>query len=382
MSTETPTRSSNRRATLWTWIIGGGLFAVLVWLAWPADSGIPLDPRSTGATGTAGILAALEDLGADVSITGRAPETTGPVVVVFDDHLTDQQRFELSDWVERGGRLVLFDPVSPLNPVSDYERFLTDQFGAIDVPPGCELLDEYVPEVRSEGWLIMQPTAGTTESCFVVGDGYGLLVEEVGEGQIVITGVTDALLNVNIRDRGHARLAAALFTPEGADGVVEVLWDDPDGPRTIGGDVALLDLAPTGARAAGGLLIAAALVYALSRARRHGQPVEEELAVRVPGSELALAIGDLLQRHGQVDAAARRLRADARAEAARALALPADVPPDVLVEVLAARYADLEGAAVTLLDRPVDDDEELQQVAAAIARLRRRLLGRPPTGDH
>ena len=65
---------------------------------------------------------------------------------------------------------------------------------------------------------------------------------------------------------------------------------------------------------------------------RLGPPVAERLPVRVPASELALAIGDLLGRHGHRDAAAARLRADLRVEVARALHVPVDTPPDVLVD--------------------------------------------------
>jgi hypothetical protein len=375
----TTTADTRRLPRAVPWLAGGLILAGMLWLAYPSDSGVFLDPRSTGASGTAGILAALEDVGVEVTITGEIPDDHATVVVVFSDHLTDGQRVDLAHWVEAGGRLVLLDPRSPLNPVTDLELLITDTFGAIDVEPGCDLLDGYVSEVRSIGWLIMPASPTTSDACFVIGDGYGLVTEAVGDGQITVTGVSDALVNTNIRDQDHARLAAALFAPAASDGgaSLAVLWDDPDGPRTLGGDVALLDLAPTGARAAGGLLIAAAVVYAWSRARRHGGVVVEEAAVRVPGSELALAIGDLLQRHDHVNEAARRLRDDARAEVAHALSMPGDTPADVLVEILAAHYPDLEGLSVTLLDRPLRRGEDLQRLAGSIARLRRRLRGGP-----
>lgn len=366
-----------RVGTMLPWIVGGLILAGLVWLAFPSDSGLFLDPRSTGASGTAGILDALEDVGVDVAITGRVPDDHDTVVAVFEDHLTDGQRVELGQWVEAGGRLVLLDPRSPLSPVTDIEMLITDTFGAIDVAPDCPLLDGYVTEVRSVRWMIMPTSPSTTAACFLIGEGYGLVAEPVGSGEIVVTGIADALINANIRDRGHARLAAALLAPDASEGSARlaVLWDDPDGPRTLGGDVDLLDLVPTGTRAAGGLLVAAAVVFALSRARRHGGVVDETPAVRVPGSELALAIGDLLQRHEHVDEAARRLRTDVRGDVARALSLPADTPPDVLVEILATRYPDLQGLPSVLLDRPIESDDDLRRLAGSIARLRARLRG-------
>lgn len=378
--TAPPTRATTgRTGRILPWVVGGLILVGLLWLAYPNDSGVFLDPRSTGAVGTAAILDALEETGVEVAITGRVPDDLETVVLVPVDHLTDEQRVALARWVEDGGRLVLLDPRSPLSPVTDMEMLITDTFGPVDVTAGCPLLDGYVTEVRSVQWMIMPESASTSAACFLIGDGFGLVVEQVGAGQIAVTGIADAFANANIGSQDHARLAAALLAPDASEGDarVEVLWDDPDGPRTLGGDVELLDLIPTGARAAGGLLIAAAVVYALSRARRNGGVVDESPAVRVPGSELALAIGDLLQRHEHLDEAARRLRADARADVARALSLPADTPPDVLVEVVANHFPDLEGLPAVLLDRPVEADEELRRVAGSIARLRRRMRGGP-----
>jgi hypothetical protein len=98
--------------------------------------------------------------------------------------------------------------------------------------------------------------------------------------------------------------------------------------------------------------------------------------VRVPASELALAIGDLLGRHGHRRDAADRLRGDLRREVARALHVPADTPPDVLVELLAERVPgdlDADGLRAALLDGPVPDDDALVAVAASLARVRARV---------
>lgn len=365
-----------RRSTVVAIALAGVVVVGLVWLVRPTGSGTSLDPRGTDAVGTAAMLRLVEQLGAEVDIAAEVPaDDQTRTLVVLADRLDDTVRDRVLGRVRDGDRLVLFDPTSPLNPVPITQQLVTDTFGVLGRAPDCPLLDGIADRVESARWVVLDPGPDATASCFSVADGWGLAVQPLGRGEVAVTGAVDALVNRTIGEADHAALAAALLAPEGA-GRVTVLWD-----ATIGGDTALLDLLPRRVVVALWLLGAAAVVYALGRARRLGPPVPERLPVRVPASELALAIGELLGAHGHRDAAASRLRADLRREVARAVHAPADTPPDVLVELVAERAAtdlDVDGLRVALLDAPVRDDDTLVAVTAALARVRARVR-RPAT---
>ena len=350
----------------------------LVWLVRPSGDGVPLDPRGTGPTGTAAMLRLADELGADVAVGGAPAEgAPGQTIVVLVDRLDDATRDQVAAEVRGGARLVLFDPGSPLNPVPITGELFTDTLGVLGREPACDLLAGVADRVESARWVVLDPPADATATCFPVGDGNGLVSVPMGRGEVVVTGAVDALVNRQLGEADHAQLAAALLAPDGT-GQVTVVWD-----ASVGGDTPLLSLLPDGVVQALWLLAAAAAVLALARARRHGPPVAERLPVRVPASELALAIGDLLGRGGHRDAAVRRLREDLRVEVARALHVPADTPPDVLVELLVDRLVDdaldPEGVRTALLDGPVPDDAALVAVTAALARVRARV--RRPAGS-
>lgn len=356
-----------RRSTILAILAAALLLAGVVWLARPTGEGVALDPRGTGARGTAAMFRVLEQVGADVEVTAELPSGTDQTIVVLADRLDDAQRDQVRERVRDGARLVLFDPLSPLNPAEMQGVLATDILGVLGEAPRCDLLDGVADRVESARWAVLAAPDATAR-CFPVGEGHGLVAVPMGEGEVVVTGAVDALVNRELDDADHGQLAVALMAPSGT-GQVTVLWD----ARIGGGEVALLDLVPDSAKRAFWVLVAAAVLYALVRARRLGRPVAERLPVRVPASELALAIGDLLGHGGHRDAAAGRLRADLRREVALALHLPVDTPPDVLVEVLAERAGDgldREGLRVALLDGPVPDDQSLVAVTAALARVR------------
>jgi hypothetical protein len=344
-----------------------GLFVLV-----PTDDDTALDPRSRGPRGTAALREVLTELGASVQVTAEVPGDVADVTVWLPaDRLSDPTRAQLDAWVRRGGRLVLTDPASPLNPAPALGQLVTDTFGAVGRSPDCDLLDGFVTEVESSRWVQLDADEARV-TCF--GDGAqaaSLVVVDVGDGEVVVTGAVDALTNAALGKASNGRFGVALLAPSGT-GDVEVLWDASLG----GGDTPLLSLLPDGLILGAWVAAAAVVVFAWSRARRVGAPVTERVPVRVPGSELVLAIGELLERHGHRDAAAVRLRDDLRGDVAVALSLPRDTPADVLAEVVVDRVApDLDPAAVAgiLTDGPVADDDAFAALAAASARLRRRL---------
>jgi hypothetical protein len=365
-----------RRSTMIALAAGVVVLAVAVWFTRPVGDGVPLDPRGTDPTGTAALMRTIDRLGADVTITGEVPARTDVVLVVLADRLGDDRRQEVRLLVERGARLVLFDPRSDLNPVAAGPVMFTDLFGPLSQPALCDLFRGVADRVASARWTPLTADADTTAECFPIEDGFGVIVQQVGQGEVVVTSAVDALINREIATGDHASFGVALLAPEANEDVV-VLWDAVIG----GGDQALLDLVPDGPRRAFWVAMLGVVLYVLYRARRLGQPVAERLPVRVPASELALSIGDLLARHGHRDAAAARLRADLRSEVAAALHLPVDTPPDVLVELVAQRAGDdldPAGIRLALLDGPVPDDDALVRITGALSRVRTRMHAGSP----
>lgn len=355
-----------------TRIIGSVLvvvvLAAIVWVARPGVSGTPLDPRGTDQVGTAAIIETVRELGTPVDITGRVPDDA-TTIVVLADRLDEQVRDDIRAHVRAGGRLVLLDPGSPLNPLEPQDGFVVPTAATLDA--SCPLLDNVAPTVHSDRWLPLAAPPEAVAQCYPVDGQHGLVIVPVGDGEIAVTGAADALVNREIATNDHAQLAVALLAPEPGQPVA-VVWD-----ATVGaGDVALFDLLPDGVVRGFWILVVAAVVGAIAVGRRHGPPVPERLPVRVPASELVLAIGELLGRGGHRDAAAARLRADLRDEVAHLLHVGPDTDAEVLVELVTRRIAtvDQDEVRTALLDAPVPNDAALLAVTVAIGTVRQATL--------
>ncbi len=174
------------------------------------------------------------------------------------------------------------------------------------------------------------PVPGAARSCY--GDGAGALVVRDDGGpatavegpQPVVTTVAGPLLFVNARlqpdkENGgqplaNAALAVALLAE--ADRVVFV---DPVPSAGVAPDGTQdpLSLLPLPVRLALAQLAVAVLIYLWWRARRLGRPPVEELPVEVAGSELVVAIGDLLRRRGTAQRSADGVATETRRVARR-----------------------------------------------------------------
>ena len=118
----------------------------------------------------------------------------------------------------------------------------------------------------------------------------------------------------------------------------------------------------------------------LWRARRLGRPVLEPQPVQLAGSELVVAVGELLQRAKGREQAASVLRDDLRRWLAERIGLPPATPAEVVAEAVGASRAagDLTADEVLRVlagGRPADEDG-LVALAHAVESIRRRVRAR------
>jgi hypothetical protein len=117
------------------------------------------------------------------------------------------------------------------------------------------------------------------------------------------------------------------------------------------------------------------VLLALWRARRLGRPVVEPQPVQLPGAELVVAVGNLLQRAKSRRQAAGLLTDDLRRSLAERLGLPASTPPDQVADAVAARTGiPRERVLRTLSQATPGDEAELVALSQAVDTIRREVI--------
>lgn len=359
----------------------------------------PLDLESHEPQGTSALVALLDELGADVTVSSGLPDGSlddpdGPyrfdVTLVLRDRLDDAGRSELGGWVRSGGVLVVADPESELAPLTteeddDPEEEFQDlgQLENVDItgPSVTIPRDECTIDaldhrglrfLESFGYPTRYRVQDDRESCFGDGTRAFVVATSRDEGVEVVLGGAGVWTNRALAHEDNAALAAFLLAPEPGTRV-NVL--DPTA-RTGPGEDSLWDVAPAGLRRAMVQLGLAFLAYAVWRARRLGKPVVEPQPVKVASSELVAAVGGLLKRTGSPQHAADTLRADLRRDLVQGLGLSADLPPDAFFRVVESRCASVgpEWLHKALGPGPVASDAELVDVARSIDIVRKEVL--------
>jgi hypothetical protein len=362
--TGAPRGRSRRGAGIVVLVALGALLVSFV-VGRPEPTRPPLDPRSHQPDGTSALVSLLRALGAEVDLSIGMPGGGDDVALLLVDRLTDDQRAELSRWVERGGRLVVADPSSPLlpAPATGPLRPRTHDPGrcSIDALTGIGAIEP--------GRAVLHRVPAGAGSCYGDAAEAFVVATDRGAGTLVALGGPGGLVNDVLADAGNAAVAAALLAPRGGE-LVRVV----DAPPPVGGDETLYDLVAPGVRRALVQLAVAFLVYAAWRAVRLGRPVTEPQLVAVAGSELVSATGRLWAATRDPQAAADRLRADLRAALAPGLGVAFDAPATVLADAAAARHRiDRVTLEAALVPHPVRSDDDLVAVARAVAAVRQEI---------
>jgi len=338
-----------RRVLVWGLVVAGILVAAVVG-ARRADQGLPLDPDSPGPNGTKALVETLRVLGAKVSIASEPPSGGGTALLLADD-LDEQRRARLLDWVRRGGTLVVADPssrVTPVEPIGDTRIGLLDA----ELEPRCAVpATRDVRRVSAPGGVVFTVPAGA-QGCFPRDHGAWLVAQPTGNGTVVRLGGAGVLVNRQIGKADNAVLIVDLLSPTPNPEVV-VLRPPPPG----GGSKGLGELIAPRVKLALVQLVVAFLLLALWRSRRLGRPVTEPTAVRIPGSELVVAVGNLLQRARHRGQAAALLAGDLRRGLTERLGLPAAAPPEQVADTVAARTGLDRDRVLAALQPPTPRDE-------------------------
>lgn len=370
-----PDVSSRLRRALPVLLLLAALVGVIVVAGPGGREGPPLDPGSTGPLGTKALVDLLRELGADVRVTDAAPGPGVATTLLLQDNLDDAQREGLRGWVAGGGRLILADPTSELAPkIAGPTRL-----GLLDPPlvKRCGLAAlRHVERVAAGGVTY----SGGEARCFPRDQGAWLIANGLGDGAIVALGDATVFVNERLGAADNALLASALLAPHGAERVTILR---PPGPGE--GSASLADLLPARVQVAFAQLGVVFLLVVAWRSRRLGRPVLERTQVQIPGSELVIAVGNLLQRTRGRRRSAALLRADLQRALAERLGLPLSAPGDAVADAVAATRAgpgvDPQEVRSALGGADPVTDEKLVRLARDVERLRQSLLKGHTGGD-
>ena len=373
-------RRRAREALPWL-LLALGLVVIGLLTGRGEDTGVPLDPGSTGPLGTRALVEVLKELGAGVTVRDEVPAPGTQTALLLSDQLPADLRAELRAWVEAGGTLLVADPTSEVTHVSIADIAGAGGLLAQPLERGCAVpAFSRIPTFDNADGALYAVEAGAV-GCYLHDGNAFALVQAVGEGTVVRLGGPSILTNGQLADDQNAGLATAVLAP--ASGTrVQVIWPGlggaqpgdggPDGPGL--GGASLSDLLPSGVRAALWQLAAAFVLLALWRGRRLGRPVVEPQPVDLPASELVVSVGNLLQRAGRRDQAAATLAADLRRFLAERLGLPASSGAGTVADAAAARTGiDRERVLDALDTGPTTDERDLVRRAQAIDAIRREV---------
>ncbi|AEF41123.1 Putative secreted protein [Hoyosella subflava DQS3-9A1] len=338
-----------------------------------------LDPQSPAPNGTRALaqILAVEGVRSELlyGFDDALAASTGATVIVSAPSIAGAER--IADLAASAQRIVLIAPSDEVLTAVD-AGVVTAGYDRVDArEPACENADAGVAQRAVTGGYLFEPDEPErrVDVCYE-----GSLV--VVDGDTVILGMGDPLMNRNLGEHGNAALAMRLLGS--TESLVWYLPSTSDAALSDG-DQSLFALIPDGWKFGAVQLGIAAVFLAVWRARRLGPVVIEPLPVVVHAAETTEGRARLYRRTSDRAHAADALRSAARARIARALAVPGAAPEgngDALVDA-AAKNARIGSGAVraALFGAAPQSDGELVQLAEDLDDLEKRITKRHQEGN-
>ncbi|MET9119060.1 DUF4350 domain-containing protein [Streptomyces longwoodensis] len=344
-----------------------------------------LDPRSADPLGSRAVTALLADRGVTtrlVTTLAEARAATGPgttLLVAVPDRLTEhQQKLLHSATSGSGGRTVLVAAggwsVGTLAPGVTADP-ATSRDSTLD--PGCDLSAARRAGPADTGGIRYTSTRPDADECYPSSRLPTLLrlPDAAGQGDTVLLGGPDILLNERLGEQGNASLALQLLGSR-----PHLVWYLPSlsdttatGPED---EKSFLDLVPSGWLWGTLQLFVAAALAALWRARRLGPLVPERLPVAIRASETVEGRARLYRKANARDRAAAALRSTTRTRLAPLVGIPVAQAhtPEALVPALSAHlHGDGRPLHSLLFGPPPSDDAALVSLADRLDALEREV---------
>ncbi|WP_210633863.1 DUF4350 domain-containing protein [Streptomyces sp. GESEQ-13] len=394
MTTEVtpPTTSASPTARqVWTRSRGVALALVLLVVAAVAIAVVRsdarhgrLDPRSADPSGSRAVAELLADRGVDtrvVTTLDEAADAAGPettLLVAVPDLLTPRQQTRLRTATKNsGGRTVLV-----ASGIASVERLapgvMADPANSLDstLEPGCDLPAAVRAGSADTGGIRYSSAHPEADECYRSQRLPTLLriPAPSGDGDTVLLGAPDILLNHRLDEHGNASLALQLLGSR-----PHLVWYLPTPADATAGtedEKSFFDLLPDGWLWGTLQLFVAAALAALWRARRLGPLVPEKLPVAIRASETVEGRARLYRKADARDRAALALRSATRIRLAPLVGVPGTQAhsPEALLPALSARLdGDGPSLRTLLFGPPPGDDAALIRLADQLDALERQV---------
>ncbi|MEV5930179.1 DUF4350 domain-containing protein [Streptomyces cellulosae] len=389
--TPPPTSASPTARQVWTRSRGVALALVLLVVAAVAIAVVRsdarhgrLDPRSADPSGSRAVAELLADRGVDtrvVSTLDEAADAAGPdttLLVAVPDLLTPRQQTRLRTATKNsGGRTVLV-----ASGIASVERLapgvMADPANSLDstLEPGCDLPAAVRAGSADTGGIRYSSAHPEADECYRSQRLPTLLriPAPSGDGDTVLLGAPDILLNHRLDEHGNASLALQLLGSR-----PHLVWYLPTPADATAGsedEKSFFDLLPSGWLWGTLQLFVAAALAALWRARRLGPLVPEKLPVAIRASETVEGRARLYRKADARDRAALSLRSATRIRLAPLVGVPGTQAhsPEALLPALSARLdGDGPSLRTLLFGPPPGDDAALIRLADQLDALERQV---------